>query len=506
MWIDDGKILITVGKGKMEKHYSQLTIKVLGALFCFVFLCAALLQKENGTRVPPNILLITTDHMRTDNIASNGSPWMQTPNLDRLAGEGVSFQKAFIVGIACMPSRASLMTGRYPQHHGVRSNGVPLPESEVTLTHVLRKAGYYTGQFGKLHFWPHSGDRNHRGFHPSYGFHEMQIADEPGCYDDAYGRWLLTQGPDAREAGRVAMPEDRTGFDYYTFGGEDSLTHAWWATNEFLGFMKRNHDRPWFAHLGFYAPHPPLNPPLTQLERYQGVEIPTRSFRPGEMELMPERYRQATRSRGIENITEEQWDDYRRHFFAMVSNVDVQIGRIIENLRTAGSVNNTLIIFTSDHGDYLGDHGLNGKSILVYDQVYNVPLIFWGANILARPAVSELVELVDILPTVLDLLDLSIPSGVKGHSFLPLLRGTGTGRDYVYAEHPDMRMIRTPFAKYAYHSDGDEVLFDLQTDPGEHENLAHKPSAGNLLVKMRSLMRTKDFELWDNLPERIAPY
>ena len=132
--------------------------------FCLVFLAFAwtagilgglpVYAQQPTTR--PNVLLITTDHMRMDNVAANGYPWMQTPNLDRLAREGVSLKRAFIVGIACQPSRASLMTGRYPSHHGVRTNGIALPEDEVTITHLLREAGYYAGQFGKLHFWPHS--------------------------------------------------------------------------------------------------------------------------------------------------------------------------------------------------------------------------------------------------------------------------------------------------------------------------------------------------------------
>ena len=482
--------------------------------FCLVFLAAAwtaailgglpVYAQQPTTR--PNVLLITTDHMRMDNVAANGYPWMQTPNLDRLAREGVSLKRAFIVGIACQPSRASLMTGRYPSHHGVRTNGIALPEDEVTITHLLREAGYYAGQFGKLHFWPHSGNRNHRGYHPPYGFHEIEIADEPGCYDDAYGRWLWTQGKRAREAGRVAMPADRTGFDYYAFPGDEDWTHTRWAADQVIGFIRRNGHRPWFAHLGFYAPHPPLNPPQSQLQRYKSIQIPKRSLLPGEVELLPMRYQQATRARGRDTITEPQWDDYRRHFFAMVSTVDVELGRILTSLHQTGSDANTLIVFTSDHGDYLGDHGLNSKSIFVFDQVYNVPLLFWGPGIEPRQPSPELVELVDVMPTILELLDLPIPAGVRGTSFVPVIKGQGRGREYVYAEHPDMRMIRTADTKYGYHPGGEEVLFDLREDPGEHRNLAANPNAASLLDKMRRLMREKDFQLWDSLPERIAPY
>lgn len=451
----------------------------------------------------PNVLVITLDHLRADSVGANGSAWMRTPHLDRLVRDGVSFRHAFINGIACSPSRASLFTGRYPRHHGVRTNGVPLPESAVTLTHVLRDAGYYTGQFGKLHFLPHGGDRNHRAVHPSYGFHELQIADEPGPYDDDYGRWLWTQGPDAREAGRAIMPADRTGFDYAVFPGDERLTHASWVASETIGFIRRNAGKRFFAHAGFYAPHPPLNPPKSQLARYADVKIPPRAFVAGELELLPKRYQQA--GRRWAGLPEAKWDDYRRHFYAMVSHADDQIGRIVDALGAAGVSDRTLVIVTSDHGDYLGDHGLNLKSPLVFDQVFNVPLIVRGPGVPARGAVDGLVELVDVMPTVLEMLQIAPPAGIKGASFRPLLQGSGGGRSVVYAEHPEMRMVRTGGAKYASHPDG-EVLFDLRRDPGEHRNVATEPAAKGLLEEMRGHLRAKDFALWDDLPRRIAPY
>jgi arylsulfatase len=451
----------------------------------------------------PNVLLITLDHLRVDNIGANGAAWMRTPHLDSLAREGVSLRGAFINGIACSPSRASLFTGRYPRHHGVRTNGVPLPESAITLTHVLREAGYYTGQIGKLHLLPHSGDRNHRAPHPSYGFHELLIADEPGPYDDDYGRWLWAQGPEAREAGRAIMPADRTGFDYAPFPGDERLTHASWVASETTGFIRRNSSKRFFIHAGFYAPHPPLNPPKGHLARYADVRLPPRAFVAGELELLPKRYQQGGRKWA--SMPEQKWDDYRRHFYALVSHADDQIGRILDALRASGLTERTLVIVTSDHGDYLGDHGLNGKSPLVFDQVFNVPLIVRGPAVPARGPIAGLVELVDVMPTVLEMLRIAPPAGIKGESFRPLLDGRGSGRPVVYAEHPEMRMIRSAAAKYASHPDG-EVLFDLKKDAGEHRNLARDPASKPLLDEMRGHLRAKEFALWDELPRRIAPY
>ena len=173
----------------------------------------------------PHIILITGDHLRWDHIAANGNPAMITPNIDELVRGGTTFLNHYTVGVACTPNRASLMTGRYPNSHGLISNGIMLPDDEVTLTHVLRDAGYYTGQMGKLHFMPHK-DRDHREPYKPYGFHQMRLSDEPGCYDDAYGRWLWSKGPEARENGRVSMPGERKPMHYYTFAGTDDTTHA----------------------------------------------------------------------------------------------------------------------------------------------------------------------------------------------------------------------------------------------------------------------------------------
>jgi len=253
--------------------------------------------------------------------------------MDRLARQGVSFTHCFTVGVACAPNRSSLMTGRYPHAHGVISNGIPMPEDEVTLTHILRGAGYYTGQMGKLHFWPHSR-RNHREYHPPYGFHQMQLSDEPGCYDDAYGRWLDAQGPQVRRQARVKLPEQRGNFEYYTFEGDERTTHAHWVADQTARFIAENKDRPFFVHAGFYAPHPPLNPPASMLALYENRPLPPREFRRDEVDHLPPSLRK--RLLALANTPEDTWTAYRRHFYAMVSNLDRNIGRILDAVERAG--------------------------------------------------------------------------------------------------------------------------------------------------------------------------
>ncbi len=455
----------------------------------------------------PNIILITTDHMRVDNVAANGNEAMETPNLDRMVQNGVSFPRCHCVSPVCMPSRASLFTGKYPSSHGVRCNGVPLNENEVTLTHVLAQEGYYTGQLGKLHFLPHD-NRNHRGYHPPYGFDEMLIADEPGCYPDAYGRWLEALGPKAREQGNVPMPGTRGFMNYYPFAGPDNITHAWWVGNETVRFIKENKNRPFFVHAGFYAPHPPLNPPQSQIDRYKGKKLPRRKFKRGEMDLMPNSYQKAAQR--LSDIPEEKWQEYKKYFYAMVSNIDVNMGRILEALESENLMNNTLIIFTSDHGDYLGDHGLISKSSHCYNGVVEVPLIIQGPNIPKINRLNSLVELTDIMPTVLDYLNIEIPLGVQGKSMMPLFKGKSEIRDCIYAEYGPtgywQRVIRTNEAKYKCNTRGEEILFDLQKDEDEFKNIANNRSGKALLDEMRKKMLVKSQEIMIDITERIERY
>ncbi len=468
--------------------------------FVSLFAGAPLVAQDRTRR--PNVILITADHLRWDHLAANGNPAILTPQMDRLARGGVSFTLCTTVGVACAPNRASLFTGRYPHAHRVMSNGIKMPENEVTLTHLLRDAGYYTGQIGKLHFWPHSG-RNHREYHPPYGFHQMRLSDEPGCYDDAYGLWLDAQGPEVRRKARVKMPGERGRFEYYTFEGHETTTHAHWVASETARFVEENKDRLFFVHAGFYAPHPPLNPPASMLALYDNVRLPPRRYSAEETNYLPERMRKAVLAGA--STPEDTWTAYRKHFYAMVSNLDRNVGRILDAADRAGVAANTLVVLTSDHGDYLGDHHLNGKSAMPYDGAMRIPLIFRGPGVPAGARSEEPVEILDTMPTLLALLGIDAPKGNQGLSPLLAMRG-GKAREMTYMQSTANRIIRTKRAKYCYWAGGDEVLFDLEKDPHELRNLARDPAARPLLDQMRLLMLRKTLEAVDPLPERVAPY
>ena len=506
----DAKTVVAKDSRRVARAASRRAmpaVLTLALLPCLAFAQAEFFPPEPSPRMDdfPNVILITGDHLRWDHVAANGNESIITPFMDRLVNEGTTFLSHFTVGVACAPNRASLMTGRYPHSHGVMSNGIKMPQDEVTLTHVLREAGYYTGQMGKLHFWPHK-DRNHREAHPPYGFHQMRLSDEPGCYDDAYGRWLWAQGKQVRENARVTMPGERPRFEHYVFEGEDSTTHASWVATETITFientLERQPDRPFFVHAGFYAPHPPLNPPASALNRYEGRELPPRRYAEGEIGLLPPNL--ASSMTALLKTREDTWDSYRRYFYAMVTHLDENIGRIMQAAENAGISERTIFVLTSDHGDYLGDHNLVSKSARPYDGALRIPLIFRGPGVPTGTS-KELVEIVDVMPTLLDMLGIDLPKGNQGVSLVPVMNGNG-GRKSIYMQALSNRMIRTRQAKYWIDQDGEEVLFDLSSDPHELKNVAQAPSHRELLDSMRVALLRRSIAARDPLPERIRPY
>lgn len=471
----------------------------------------------------PNVIMMSTDHMRVDNIAANGAPHMVTPVFDELVHRGVSFTMCHTVGVACAPNRGSLFTGRYPHCHGIMVNGIKLPEDEVTITRALSDAGYYTGQFGKLHFWPHAA-RNHREFHPWWNFHQMLLSDEPGCYDDAYGLWLNAQGTEVRRKANVRMPPAGYkftkrrplphtppppihGLEMYAFQGDESTTHAHWVASETIGFIEEcvrtRPEQPFFAHAGFYAPHPPLNPPASQLARYEGRKFPPRMFQADEVNYLPKGLAKSMHE--LSQIPENVWTDYRRHFYAMVSEVDRNVGRIVESVRKAGQLDNTIFVLLSDHGDFLGDHNLNGKNANPFEGDRVVPLVIAGPGIPAGGRCDGLCEILDVMPTLLDILGIPQTQGNQGISLAPAMRG-GKAREIIYMEGQTNQIIQTPEAFYSCYKDGQEVLFDLRRDPHQFRNIAQASGAKPLLDEMRMRLLRLNMELVDPLPPRVAAY
>ncbi len=463
----------------------------------------------------PNILILYTDQQRWDALGVEGNRDIATPNLDALAGEGVRFSRHFVQSPICMPSRASMLTGRYPSSLGVPHMGVPLPADTVTLPRLLRNYGYYSGNIGKLHFLPHA-NRDHRRPHPDYGFDQLEISDEPGCYEDAYRAWVRRRSPahlDDVSLGLppatqtwqrtmgvrdgIAHPAERFPHGPLAFRGPDDLSHTAFVAEQTLEFLRANRDRTFLCVAGFYSPHSPWVAPQRFLDLYHPETFTLPPF-PAELQAR----------RDAARCGEADLRAARHGYYAMVSEVDHHVGRILDGLDALGLAKDTVVVFTSDHGEWLGEHLRYGKGHPAHDCVSRVPLMVrWPAGgAAAGTCVQRFVEAVDLVPTLLECAGAPLPGELQGRSLLAALRGEPfAGRDSALTEHHGWTTLRTERWRYLCHADGREALYDLEADPLGYVEVAADPSQREALAACRHLLLQRLLERERPLP-RIWPY
>jgi arylsulfatase len=466
----------------------------------------------------PNILLLYTDQQRWDTIRYAGNPHIITPNLDCLARGGVLFENAFCNNPVCMPSRQSMLSGMYPSTLGCTTNGIEMREDVWTLPRILSAYGYSTANIGKLHFRNHS-NRDHREPHPRYGFDTLILSDEPGCYDDAYIQWVAHHDDSQVEKCRVSTPpawqgkpvvkHPRNTHEPYCFEGPEHLTHSAFVAEEMVDFIRRQDGKtPFFAIAGFYAPHAPLNPPPRFVEMYNPENLPLPHFDTVGTDV-PWTGR---------DLTDNEWQTIKAYYYALITHVDDQIGRILEALTDYQLLEDTIIIFTSDHGEHLGDHGLIQKGPPGLDSCAHVPLIFHYPRLFDPQKTTDLIEAVDIAPTVLEACGVQIPPFFQGRSFYPkLTNSTYAPRSSVYIEFKDpfkssWKSIRTHQYKYSrYWQEGTdwnqgELLYDLQLDPYEQDNKSADAGYQNVLAELREMLLSRWFAVENQYPLRSGQY
>lgn len=455
---------------------------------------------------PRLVLWVTTDHMRYDAIGANAAPWMHTPVMDSLARSGVSFDQCIVQNPVCMPSRSSFMTGLYPQQTGVLVNGHCLPQDFFpTAPRMFSGAGYTAVQMGKLHLQPHEENDLDSRPRNDYGFDIFWGSEEPGCYFDAYVRWLQMEHPQHWKKlviGRASSPDrmrcSLPGNEFVntvldvpwqaSYSGWLATTASRYLANAF----RRNRHQ--FIHLGFYAPHPPMNPTREMMAPYDGVDRPDPRIFPDEARDKPDPLRRQLEARHDWSL--DHFRDYRRHYDGMVTGVDFALGQIIAQLKASGLYEDTLIVLTSDHGDMCGDHGMLEKGYsFFYDECVRVPLIMhWPRGFGARGRrESGIIEMVDILPTLADLCGIIPPEMLAGSSWAaPLLEGEPVpGRDSALAfaaeDDGESAMLLTRDWKYLRWSGGrGEVLFRRDEDPAEvHDRAGSEP---DVLAAHRDLL------------------
>lgn len=444
---------------------------------------------------PYNILFITSDHHRGDALSCLDHPIARTPHLDKLAQQGVLFRRAYSECPVCIPARMSIMTGRRPGT-GEQTIGYNYYEEcspilpEVTLPKVLGDAGYQTQAVGKMHFFPQRR---------RYGFDNMLIEEEgrilPGLSKDDYEFWLQEQGYVGSYHTHGVGNNEVTSRNWHL--PEYAHPTSWTAREACRWFERRDPDAQFFLWTSFSAPHPPYTPPDAYWDLFKDapVDAPTAGDWISPEEL-PAEFLRAQLPGNYDLLTGAWYERTVRAYHALVNHIDAQISLLVGTLREKNLLNNTIILYTSDHGDMMGDFGTFAKR-LFYEGAANIPFIlvlppghpdYRYGEVLHQP-----VGLQDVLPTLLDAAGVEIPEKMSGVSALQGLRNPAQARNLIhgnYTKGPNTadanHMITDGHMKYIWYNEGDiEQLFDLQKDPRELENLARNPEYQELTAQWR---------------------
>lgn len=475
----------------------------------------------------PNILLIMTDSLSAHNIGCYGNPVIRTPHLDALAGSGVRFRHCFSQHTVCMPTRCSLFTGRYPHVHGVWANGVPLRESEQTIAHHLSAAGYHTWMAGKLHFEPIL-KRQVPSRGPYFGFQDYLVSDND--LEGPYLDYVRRRFPSLAE-------QVRTEFALERFSGEVKAPlvpveaqQTTWIADQTIGYLRsrRGDSRPFFAYASFIDPRQTsYNPPAPFDRMYDPKDVLSPRRKAGELDRKPPYKRIASENLRKNGLLPNETTLRRIYtqYYGAVSFVDHNIGRILKALDEEGIAGNTVVIFTTDHGELVGDHWLRLKGPWMYDLVTHVPMIWrWPGRFVDGTEPAEFAEQVDLLPTLLDLAGAPPSLGAQGRSLRPMLEGKATTgwREAVLTEdrdsselsahgleshHLHLKSIRTRdwrLTHFAGQPFGE--LFDLRNDPGEYDNLWDDPARRGIREELTARLLDLYVAMDDPLPPRLALY
>lgn len=441
----------------------------------------------------PHLIFIMTDQQRADTVGALGSGHMITPHMDRLVREGTAFTHAFCPGATCVPSRAATFTGIYPHNLGCQSFfdwG-----HHRTWVQDLADAGYHCASIGKMHFQP----RDVMG-----GYHDRVVVENPtsvdnwgGHGDDAWGRFLAHHGHSRPNHRHRSDPGWRGRFQDVPWHLEERLHSDAFAADAACAWIREHRGtEPVFLQIGFPGPHEPWDAPQRVLDLYRDRELPPLAKPvPGELHGKPPQHRAHQRFHAdfdhesqidMPRATERDIDRMRRAYFAKITFVDEQLGKVLAALEAKGWLDRSLLVFCSDHGEMLGEHGLAYKW-LMYDSVVRVPLVVrLPGRARAGTRVDRLASLMDLGPTLLEAAGVPAPTHLEGRSLFPLLEGgTDPVRTRVYCEDNYMTMIRSDTHKlvhYAGQPYGE--FYDLAADPAERSNRWDDPSYGALRRQM----------------------
>jgi arylsulfatase A-like enzyme len=523
----------------------------------------------------PNFILFITDQHRADYLGCYGHPVLRTPYIDSIAARGTSFDRFYVASPVCMPNRSSLMTGRMPSVHGVRSNGIPLSMNAVTFVDLLRDAGYRTALVGKSHLqnftnWAPIIKRPppREGFHepspplcqalrndladkryeqetpeywtapdasvhtPFYGFDHVTLVRAHGDEAGAdYDRWLEARDPKAKNllGPKNALPHDYTVPQAYRTAIPEELYATSFLGDRASAYLdSADPDAPFFLMVSFPDPHHPFNPPGKYWDMYkpEQFDVPE-AFKRNDWQP-PELVRNIIKDResGKANLTgmntigvsAREAQEARALTCGMIACVDDAIGGVLKTLDRSGRRDDTVVMFTSDHGDHLGDHRLMLKGAEQYQSIVRVPFVWADPQASSQPKnqpkrTDALASTMDISATVLERARIEPASGMQAKSFLPVMSGEAAPRDSVFIQYDHQAsnpgtnvparvhtLIDGRYRLSVFHGTGWGELYDLQNDPGEFDNLWDDPKHKALRGEMSERLLLTEIEHIDRVP------
>jgi arylsulfatase A-like enzyme len=469
----------------------------------------------------PNILWYCADQQRFDTIGALGNPHVHTPNLDRLVAGGAAFTHAYCQAPICTPSRASFLTGKYASAVHVNANGIPrFPTGERLITRQLADIGYDCGLIGKLHL---TGAFYGREARTDDGYRYFQYSHAPRdnwARGHDYAEWLREKGHDPSKV--LTVKDNRFGGLMEPTAENDNvpphLHQTTWCTEKALEFIAEPREGPWMLSINVYDPHPPFNPPREYYRRFDPDSLPDPHFRPSDIAHQTKLAAVDFQSRP-KSPAEREARKIKAAYYAMIEQIDEQFGRIVDALAARGELENTLIVYTSDHGESLGDHGLIEKGCRFFDGLTRVPLIMsWKGTITPGLRSDALVELTDIAPTLMEATGITPGEELRGRTLLPMMTGRALAdehHDYVRSEYYDAvdlpdhtfaTMYRDRRHKIVvYHGHGLGELYDMQADPHEFDSLWDSPDHQGLKAELLQKSYDATIRWMDYGPRRTMP-
>ena len=427
-------------------------------------------------RKRPNLLLIMSDEHAPMFSGAYGHPLVQTPHLDRLAVEGVLFENAYCNSPLCAPSRMSFMTGRFVQHIGAWDNTTALGSDAVTWAHIMRAAHYDVVLSGKQHFV--GPDKLH-------GFRAQLARDIHGENYHPIFPW---------SKGTLTAPHPWPGVDQAAPGATLEIEVDDEAEEAALDYLRdpARKRQPWVLNASFIAPHFPLVVPQKYWDLYPLEEIDLPRIPPNHLQNLHPVYQRMRRMFGMIDFPEEQTRRARAGYYGLISYLDDKIGRLLEVLEETGQRENTVVIYTSDHGEMAGEHGMWRKSNF-YEQSSRIPMVIsWPGQLPRGHRIAEVVSLVDLVATMIDLTGASCISPLDGDSLFSLAKGEERNwKDEGFCEYlahgvaRPMAMLRRGRFKLNYSLGDPPELYDLQADPGEFEDLGRSAAHSGIREELR---------------------